>query len=597
MVSIIIATRNRPKQIQSCLYSILNNSFQQFEILLVDQSTNEQTKNIVKKIQSTKIRYFRSDTKGKSKGLNFLIQKAKHSIIACTDDDCVVDKNWLKEISKFYVRYPQAGGVFGNVLPYMPQRHRHEYCTSLVHNSRISKQTDPYKEHWLSLGIGNNMSFQKSVIEKEGAFKEWLGPGSLALNGEETDLIFRLLTKKYTLMTNPNMLVYHNRWLSYTQLKHLLGTYSCGMSAFYAYYLYRTHDKKISALLQKRFHTYITKPLLYGLDNLFHKRIRKLMAERIEFFSGIWELYCFVRGWIIGTYYGIKDQFHHNRNKQSRPTISLLISLFSDRTKQFEMSLRSLTSYPYDTKRVELLVFIDFVDNTSIVKLLQKYRTFFSTITIFVVTNKRSKVAHSASRRNFLATQAKGTYIIFSEPEMFHLQNTLQHFLTHADKKLRNVWIGGPVYATRDITNEKGELIDNDTPLKNLTHILDLVNGPQPETKQAFKKQYRIIDNKFYITPYYCAMFNKNEFLQQKGLNQHLQVRGYEEMEYYERFSKRGGRVILDPNITTIHLPHPRSIDKESQVSWNLYNSTVTFDPAQTVGEIIDATYKKIVLP
>jgi glycosyltransferase involved in cell wall biosynthesis len=294
MISIIISTRNRSDYIQACLKSILANTFKKFEILLADQSDNNQTKLAVKQLQSSKIRYFKSNRKGKSIGLNSMIRKARHNILAFTDDDCIVDKNWLQEINIFYKKYPNAAGVFGNVFPYMPQNHKGEFYTSTFESSHISEQTNPYETHWQVLGIGNNMSFRKSIIVKEGCFKEWLGPGSIALNGEETDLIFRLLIKKYSLMTNPNIITYHNRWLTKSQLTALLGTYSCGMCAFYSYYLFRTDDKKMVKFLKKQIITHIYQPL-------FHKKT--------EYLSGWWELSCFLRGSLVGAIFGIKDRF------------------------------------------------------------------------------------------------------------------------------------------------------------------------------------------------------------------------------------------------------------------------------------------------
>jgi GT2 family glycosyltransferase len=88
-------------------------------------------------------------------------------------------------------------------------------------------------------------------------------------------------------------------------------------------------------------------------------------------------------------------------------------------------------------------------------------------------------------------------------------------------------------------------------------------------------------------------MFKHNDFLKLKGLNQNLKVRGYEEMEFSERFLKSGGRIIIDDDIKTIHLSHPKSLDKTSQISWNLYNSTVSFNPAQKIGTITDATFRE----
>jgi hypothetical protein len=212
------------------------------------------------------------------------------------------------------------------------------------------------------------------------------------------------------------------------------------------------------------------------------------------------------------------------------------------------------------------------------------------------VTSKQATVNHNATRKNFLATQAKGKYIIFVDPEMFHINNTIQCFLSHIHEREKHPWICGPVYASEDVVNAKGELIDNAKPLKNFFTILHIANNKNFFKTKLFYTHYHLIDYKLYSTPFYCVMFKRDDFLNLKGLNQNLKVRGYEEMELYERFAKNGGHIIIDTAIKTIHLPHPKSLDTDSQISWNLYNSTVTFDPHQKIGEITDATFKQISL-
>jgi glycosyltransferase involved in cell wall biosynthesis len=309
MISVIISTRNRPSHIQTCLKSILNNTFQKFEILLVDQSNDNQTKLIVKQLRSNKIRFFKSNRKGKTVDLNSMIRVAKYNILSFTDDDCIVDKNWLQEIYDSYIKYPNTAGVFGNTYPYKPQNHPNEMCPAIF----IAKKTKSYQNHallnHLFLGPGNNMSLQKSAIIKAKYFKEWLGTGSIAWAGEETDLIFRILIRKYILMTNPKMVVYHNRWLTKFQLMILSGAYSCGMIAFYSYYLFNANNIKVTKLIKKRFITYIYQPLSDYFVTACHFRLRQLFYKKMELLSGLWELYCFLRGFILGAIFGIKDLF------------------------------------------------------------------------------------------------------------------------------------------------------------------------------------------------------------------------------------------------------------------------------------------------
>lgn len=277
------------------------------------------------------------------------------------------------------------------------------------------------------------------------------------------------------------------------------------------------------------------------------------------------------------------------------PKLSFLISTFSGRDKQFDMSLQSLTRFPYDVNEVELIVFIDYPNNNPTRQVLRKYKKYFSNIKAFSVIEKFSPVNHSASRRNFLATQACGDFIIFEEPEMFHINNSIQYFLERSiDSNAINNWICGPVYAAKDLVDKNGKIIDDSCQISNLEELWNILKLPSFLKSKSFQKNYHLIDYSYYKTPFFSAMFNKKFFLKLKGLNQNLKVRGFEEVELYERFSKAGGRIICDKNIKTVHIPHNRSLDKEFQISWNLYNSTVKFDKKQIIGKIDDASYEMI---
>lgn len=277
--------------------------------------------------------------------------------------------------------------------------------------------------------------------------------------------------------------------------------------------------------------------------------------------------------------------------------LSLLISVFSGRDEQFRSGLASLTRHSYDRSQVELLVFVDYPQSDSTQNIIREFADAFAAVRMYCVDKKLTKIAHSAGRRNFLAQQARGEYIIFSEPEMFHCQNTLEqvsaYLRTHHDEK---TWLTGQVYAGRDMVNEQGLLVDECIQPTSIAQSIMLLNQPNVLTNRKFQKNFFLIDNTYYQTPFFFAVFNRGFFISIGGLNQHLQVRGFEEIELHQRFVKYGGRVVILDTIPTVHIPHRRNFHKETQISWNLYNSTVLFDQNQPFGQITDAQLSEVVV-
>lgn len=250
-ISIIIITRNRSSQIKECIKSLLKSSFQNYQILIADQSTDEQTVEVIQSFQSSKISIIHMDTKGKARGLNILVKMAASEIITFTDDDCVVSENWLMQILEVYKRHDNLAGVFGNTYSYQPELHPLHVCPLTFITKKFSLHTFSTLHHYY-VGLGNNMSLRKTVLNEVGGFQEWLGPGTMAGCGEESDIIFRILKQGYTIATDPHIIVFHDRWLSPNLARQLQAHYSRGFISFLSSYLFTNDHSHVWTFIRMR---------------------------------------------------------------------------------------------------------------------------------------------------------------------------------------------------------------------------------------------------------------------------------------------------------------------------------------------------------
>jgi len=115
-VSIIIRTKNEERWITSCLKSIYSQTFKNFEIILVD---NFSTDNTVKKAQQNgvkKIIKIKNYYPGKS--LNLGIKKSSGDYIVCLSAHCIPKhKNWLKNLFNSILENQEYAGVYGRQEP------------------------------------------------------------------------------------------------------------------------------------------------------------------------------------------------------------------------------------------------------------------------------------------------------------------------------------------------------------------------------------------------------------------------------------------------------------------------------------------------
>ena len=114
LVSIIIRTKNEEKWIDNCLKSVFNQNYKNFEIILVDNESKDNTVKIAKKykIKILKITKFKPGL-----AINEGIRKAKGKIIVCLSGHCIpVNQSWLKNLVQG-LNKKNIAGIYGRQEP------------------------------------------------------------------------------------------------------------------------------------------------------------------------------------------------------------------------------------------------------------------------------------------------------------------------------------------------------------------------------------------------------------------------------------------------------------------------------------------------
>jgi len=99
-VSIIIPTYNEEKVIGNCLGSLENQSYQQLEIILIDDGSTDNTLKIVEnlKFKSENLKVFHQDHLGPGPARNLGAKHARGEILVFVDADMTFDKNFIKDL-------------------------------------------------------------------------------------------------------------------------------------------------------------------------------------------------------------------------------------------------------------------------------------------------------------------------------------------------------------------------------------------------------------------------------------------------------------------------------------------------------------------
>jgi glycosyltransferase involved in cell wall biosynthesis len=189
IISVVIPTRNRYALLNRAVQSVLKQTFDDFEILVVDDASSDNTHSVIEKIKDGRINYILlEDKSGGSKARNIGIENSKGKYIAFLDDD----DEWLPEkLIKQIERFQKDDKI--GICYTGRQTMRKEKITGL--SKRYSFKYPPYDDHTRSImsdnfiGITSSVIIPRTILIEVGGFDEKLP----CL--QDYDLFIRILKK------------------------------------------------------------------------------------------------------------------------------------------------------------------------------------------------------------------------------------------------------------------------------------------------------------------------------------------------------------------------------------------------------------------
>lgn len=218
-ISVIICTYNRCEDLSLALTSLAASNIPaavEWEVLVVDNNSKDRTKEVVDSFvlrSPGRFRYIFEPRQGKSHALNSGIRAATGEVIAFTDDDVVVEPDWLSNLTQ-NIRNGNCAGAGGRTLPprtftppeWLPQGGRYTLAPLALFDrgSDSCVLTDS--------PFGNNAAFRKSLFAKHGGFREDLGPqpnAGVPQKSEDSEFGTRVLLAGEKLIYEGSAILYH----------------------------------------------------------------------------------------------------------------------------------------------------------------------------------------------------------------------------------------------------------------------------------------------------------------------------------------------------------------------------------------------------
>ncbi len=172
MISIIVPVFNTEKYLRECIESILAQTYESFELILIDDGSTDHSWKICVEYQErdNRIKAFHKKNSGVSSARNLGLQKARGEYISFCDSDDVIVPNLYEILLKLLVQY-DADRVCGGYEYIYPDGHQ-VFCKPRTADGLYQKKEllpvmidDGTMSGFLFSGV-NNSVFKKSIIDK-----------------------------------------------------------------------------------------------------------------------------------------------------------------------------------------------------------------------------------------------------------------------------------------------------------------------------------------------------------------------------------------------------------------------------------------------
>ena len=246
-ISVIIPVYNGQATLQQCLDSVLDQTYDNYELIVVDNNSSDNTKQIIQDFaaKDQRIKYVFEKKQSRGTARNTGVKNSQGDIIAMTDSDCVVSKDWLEIISKPIREQAELivqgndSDIIGNYWTNMEQKFRQEFIARQIYENKYINYLDT-----------KNFCINKQVLKNLNLFNTNIK------NLEDYELKIRIIKENYKIFFLADLYVdhYHKSSLSSLARRRIDRAYWVTN----IYYLHqdffdKSHEETIAAIKFKNF--------------------------------------------------------------------------------------------------------------------------------------------------------------------------------------------------------------------------------------------------------------------------------------------------------------------------------------------------------
>lgn len=186
-ISVVVAARNEATHIPSLIHSLSTQTYADFEVIIIDDHSSDQTADLIRSCGYPFVRYLLSPGQGKKSALVAGIGIAQGELIVTTDADCTPPATWLQSINE---RFTSAHNMLIGPVVIASDGKLLSALQQLEFASIIGMTAA-----WSKLGIpimcnGANLAFLKSRFMEVGGYE-----GNMQIASGDDEFLLRKFQK------------------------------------------------------------------------------------------------------------------------------------------------------------------------------------------------------------------------------------------------------------------------------------------------------------------------------------------------------------------------------------------------------------------
>lgn len=189
-VSVVIPTYNRCDLITRAVDSVLNQTYKNIEVIIVDDGSTDDTEKVVLRYaRNPKVKYIKKENGGAASALNEGVRNSKGELVAwlSSDDWYDMDDNTLLEKSVIIHKdYPNVGMTYADYSVVNPQGETTHTFSAFASDSRIECREHLFKNCFIN---GSSTVMKRNVFYTVGFYNEFFK------YAQDFDFYFRVMTR------------------------------------------------------------------------------------------------------------------------------------------------------------------------------------------------------------------------------------------------------------------------------------------------------------------------------------------------------------------------------------------------------------------